>query len=127
MNIRTQARALLNHQAPKQLMLGGLALAFSIALGTGVTLGGADAGLGTTVYPPEGGVWTYGVYAGGEWGSQGVVRSDYKHPTKYHSATACAARNACTEIGWIAPGIYAYARYYPANYMGGNTAYYDVR
>lgn len=105
----------------KKILKGAVALGIGLAF----VLGAAGTASATVAYPVEGGTWTYGVYSGGEWGSQGTVRSDYYHPTKTHKSTACAP-GSCVNSSWVGSGGTSLARKYPANYSGGNTAYYDV-
>ncbi len=103
----------------KKILKGLTAFGMGIAL----AISGASVASATTEYP-DGGTWIYGVYKGGEWGSQGTVRSDYLHPSKTHKSTACAP-GACTTSGWKVKAVWAYARHQPPNFSGGNTAYYD--
>lgn len=54
------------------------------AVGVLLVIGGVQAASATTVEPPEGGVWEYGVYTPG---GDDIVYSNYYHPTNWHRSS----------------------------------------
>jgi lactococcin 972 family bacteriocin len=94
-----------------------LALA-TAGLAASLAVGGAAVAKATTVYPPEGGTWDYGVdyWVMKTW-------SNYHHPSRVHHSTACSS-SACTYSGWVPAGYWSKAERLAS--WGGNTAYYKV-
>ena len=99
-----------------RLTVASVAVALMVG-GLGVTAASA-----TTVRPPEGGTWTYGVRVGGTYGTRGEVYSNYT-VNRLHRSTACglscdvkgywtAANRESTSLALAKPS--------------GNTAYYNV-
>lgn len=94
----------------------------SVLLIGGLTLGGvALSASASVVYPPEGGVWNYGV----THGEYGLVWSVYDHGRRFHKSTACNAES-CDYSRWLPPRRTARAVLFPST-PHGNTAYYDAR
>ncbi len=99
-----------------RLTVASVAVALMVG-GLGVTAASA-----TTVYPPEGGTWNYGVRAGGVYGTRGEVYSEYK-VGRVHRSKACGAWCDGGAI-WYSPNIWSPARAMAA--PSGNTAFYNV-
>ena len=73
----------------------------------------------STTVEVAGGLWQYGV-------ENGTVFSNFHHPTRSHTATACdgAIFMECVQTAAVAN---AWARASTgATWLGGNTAYYNV-
>jgi len=90
-----------------------VAAAFAVA--AALTLAPAAAAMATTV-PAGGGLWSYGV----AWPN---VYSNYHHPTRYHSATACSSSYSCVQAA-AAGGSWANASKYQS--LADNSAYWNV-
>lgn len=99
-----------------RLTVASVAVALMVG-GLGVTAANA-----TTVRPPEGGTWNYGVRAGGIYGTKGQVYSEYNVGRQHKSSSFGAGANYS---GWKAAWVPAVANGEAA--WSGNTAYYDAR
>ena len=109
----TQSQSLLDGKRMRiRRMLGTAAVVAAMVI---VPVTAAQA----TTEKVGGGVWTYGV-------SGGIVSSDYHHPTKYHTATACnnGLIDKCQQVS-AAPDAWARASK-TASWAGGNTAFWNV-
>lgn len=88
----------------------------SVALASSLLTAGAA--FATTVYPPEGGTWSYGVQP------TATVYSNYYHGSLTHGSTACNGYPACTRSADRPAGTTSYASRVPT--LWGNTAYYRI-
>ena len=100
---------------------GLTALAATTTLAAALALAGATAANATTVYPPEGGTWEYGVI---EPASTVFVYSHYRHPTVTHRASVQVSNGTLYRSNWVAPGIWANVDK-PTGWFN-NYAYYAV-
>jgi len=87
------------------------------SVGLATALLGAGAASATTVTPPEGGTWSYGV------NFPSSVYSNYKY-SGTHGSTACNGNGHCVYSPETGGGKYSYASDVPT--WWGNTAYYHV-
>lgn len=99
-----------------RLTVASVAVALMVG-GLGVTAASA-----TTVYPAEGGTWTYGVRVGGIYGTRGEVYSEYK-VGRLHRSKVCGA---WCDGGTIWSSANAWSSAVAMAATSGNTAFYNV-
>lgn len=75
--------------------------------------------VGSTVYPSEGGVWTYGY-------NFLDVFSDYFHQTNSHKSSCMGIGGHIADSGWMPGGVTSVSSW-GIDPLGNNHWYYDIR
>jgi lactococcin 972 family bacteriocin len=98
-----------------------LAVIAAAVMGVALWAGGASTASATTEYPPEGGVWQYGVI---EPASTVFVYSQYYHGSKLHRSSVSPTSGGIYRSANAAAGQWSYVDRQTS--YSGNRAWYAV-